>query len=160
MVLKRSPATHFVIFCALVMVLGICIVSSAEPPQSSMAKSTAGVEVLSDTEGVNFSAYLQSAIHTVKENWYGLVPPAARALKMAKGDVIIEFVILKNGKRAGMKLIENSADVQMGNAAWHAIEDSRFAPLPVGFRGQYLSLRLHFSYNPAKPNDLVLQYKE
>ncbi len=72
----------------------------------------------------------------------------------------IEFGILRNGKVAGMKLVENSGDVGMGNAAWHAISDSRFPPLPTMFDAEYLVLGLHFSYNPAKGTNGLLGYRE
>ena len=119
-----------------------------------------GIDVLSDTMGVDFGPYLQRVLKTVKQNWYHLSPPAARAPKMMRGTVSIEFAILKTGKIAGMKLVERIGDVQMDKAAWQGITDSRFSPLPAEFLGQYLGLRLHFVYNPATPSDAVLQYRE
>jgi hypothetical protein len=57
-----------------------------------------------------------------------------------------------------MKLVENSEDVSLDRAAWGAIYDSKFPPLPADYSGQYLALRFHFLYNPAKPSDFILQY--
>ncbi len=122
--------------------------------------SLSGVEVISDTAGVDFGPYLQSSLKTVKQNWYNLSPPIARAPRMMRGEVTIAFAILKAGKVAGMKLVKNSGDVSLDRAAWGAIYYSKFSPLPVDYSGQYLALRLRFLYNPAKPSDLILQYRE
>jgi TonB family protein len=119
-----------------------------------------GIDLLSDPMGVDFGPYLQRAVKTVKQNWYHISPPSARAPKMMRGAVSIEFAILKTGKIAGMKRIESSGDVSMDKAAWQGITDSRFPPLPSEFPGQYLALRFHFVYNPAKPSDTILQYRE
>ncbi len=119
-----------------------------------------GVEVLSDTMGVDFSPYLQPMLKNVKQNWYRLSPPIARAPRMLPGEVAISFAILKSGKVAGMKLLENSGNVPLDRAAWGAISDSRFSPLPAEFSGEYLALRFHFVYNPSKPSDAFFQYRE
>jgi TonB family protein len=79
---------------------------------------------------------------------------------MMRGQVSIEFAILKTGKIAGMKRVESSGDVSLDKAAWQGISDSRLPPLPAAFSGQYLGLRFHFVYNPTKPSDAVLQYRE
>jgi TonB family protein len=129
---------------------------SKQPPMSSLG----GVEVLSDTAGVDFGPYLQSSLKTVKQSWYNLSPPIARAPRMMRGNVTIAFASLKTGKVAGMKLVENSGDVSLDRAAWGAIYDSKFSPLPADYSGQYLALRFHFLYNPAKASDSILQYKE
>jgi hypothetical protein len=119
-----------------------------------------GVDVLSDSLGVDFGPYLQRVLKIVKQNWYSLTPPSARAPKMTRGVVSIEVVVLKNGKVKGMKLVGTTVDVPMGNAAWHSITDTRFPPLPSEFPGPYLALRLNFIYNPAKSSDAILQYRE
>jgi hypothetical protein len=59
-----------------------------------------------------------------------------------------------------MKLLGTTVDVSIGNAAWHGITDTRFPPLPPEFPGQHLAVRLNFVYNPARPSDAILQYRE
>lgn len=135
--------------------------NTQEPKQPhTTTAGLGGIDVLTDTMGVDFGPYLQRVLKTVKQNWYNLSPPSARAPRMMRGVVSIEFAILKTGKIAGMKLVESTVDAPLGNAAWHAITDTRFPPLPAEFSGQYLGLRFHFVYNPAKPSDVVLQYRE
>jgi TonB family protein len=110
-----------------------------------------GLEVLSDTMGVDFGPYLQRVLHDVKMNWYNLIPESARAPIMKKGKVGIEFAILKDGTIAGMKLVSTSGDVALDRGAWGGITASvPFPPLPKEFAGQYLALRFGFYYNPDK----------
>ena len=106
------------------------------------------LEILSDTQGVDFGPYLQRILQDVKENWYHLIPPSA---EMKKGKLAIEFAITKDGQVAGMKLIATSGDTALDRAAWGGITASDpFPPLPTEFGGQYLALRFRFYYNPDK----------
>ncbi len=107
------------------------------------------LDVLSDTMGVDFGPYLQRVLHDVKMNWYLLIPESAKAPIMKKGNVGIEFAILKDGSVAGMKLVYSSGDVALDRGAWGGITNSNpFPPLPTEFGGQYLALRFKFLYNP------------
>jgi TonB family protein len=107
------------------------------------------LEILSDTQGVDFGPYLQQLVEPhVRENWYNAIPESAR---LKHGNLIIEFAIAKDGKVAGMKLVATSGDIPLDRAAWAGITASDpFPPLPSEFRGQYLALRFRFSYNPTK----------
>jgi TonB family protein len=109
------------------------------------------MEVLSDTQGVDFGPYLQRVLHDVKENWYRIIPESAM---MKKGKVTLEFAILKDGSVAGLKVVSTSGDVALDRAAWGGISGSNpFPPLPTEFTGQYLALRFRFYYNPG-PGDI------
>ncbi|MGB2607078.1 MAG: TonB family protein [Candidatus Sulfotelmatobacter sp.] len=106
------------------------------------------LEVLSDTQGVDFGPYLQRVLHDVKTNWYNAIPESAQ---MKHGNLVIEFAITKDGKVAGMKLVASSGDVPLDRAAWAGIVGSNpFQPLPSEFGGQFLALRFRFFYNPTK----------
>jgi TonB family protein len=119
-----------------------------------------GVDLLSDTKGVDVGPYLESVLKIVRQNWYRLMPRSARAPKTEQGEVSIEIAILRTGKVKGMRLVGSSVDASLGAAAWHAIGDSRLPPLPAEYSGQYLALRLHFYYNPSKANDTIPQYRD
>src|SRR5208283_1500743 len=67
-------------------------------PGRTAARVQGNLEVLSDTEGVDFGPYLSRVLQAVRINWYNLIPEEARAPLMKKGKVSIEFVILKDGK--------------------------------------------------------------
>ncbi len=119
--------------------------------QGTRGRAVGALDVLSDTMGVDFGPYLQRVLHDVRQNWYNLIPEAARAPIMKKGKVSIEFAILKNGGVAQMRLVSSSGDVALDRGAWGGITASNpFPPLPSEFGGQYLALRFHFFYNPDK----------
>jgi TonB family protein len=109
------------------------------------------LDILSDTQGVDFGPYLERILHTVRMNWYNLIPEVARPPLMKRGKVSIEFAILQNGQVAGMRLAGQSGDISLDRAAWGGITASNpFPPLPSEFKGQYLALRFHFYYNPDR----------
>jgi TonB family protein len=106
------------------------------------------LEILSDTQGVDFGPYLQRILEDVRQNWYLLIPQSA---EMKKGKLAIEFAITKDGKVADMRLIASSGDVALDRPAWGSITNSNpFPPLPNQFTGPYLALRFRFYYNPDK----------
>jgi len=106
------------------------------------------LEVLSDTQGVDFGPYLQRILQEVREHWYQAIPESA---EMKKGKLQIEFAITKDGKVADMRLTAGSGDVALDRAAWAGISASNpFPPLPSEFTGPYLALRFRFFYNPDK----------
>jgi TonB family protein len=112
-------------------------------------KAIGEMDVLSDTMGVDFGPYLSRVLQNVRTNWYNLIPEVARAPIMKKGKVTIEFVILKDGRIAGLRAVAPSGDVALDRAAWGGITASNpFPPLPSEYGGQYLALRFHFFYNP------------
>jgi TonB family protein len=104
------------------------------------------LDILSDTQGVDFGPYLQRILHDVRENWYHSIPESA---EMKKGKLQIEFAITKEGKVADMRLTAGSGDTALDRAAWAGITLSDpFPPLPSQFTGPYLALRFRFYYNP------------
>jgi TonB family protein len=106
------------------------------------------LEILSDTQGVDFGPYLQRILQDVKENWYRLIPVSA---EMKKGKLAIEFAITKDGRVADMRLVATSGDTALDRPAWGSITESNpFPPLPSEFTGPYLALRFRFFYNPDK----------
>ena len=110
-------------------------------------QSTGPVEILSDTEGVDFGPYLQKIMATIRRNWYALIPQDA---KHAKGNLAIEFKVHKDGRISDLKLI-TSAGADLDGPAWGGIEAASPLPaLPGAYHRAYLALRCHFLYNPDK----------
>jgi TonB family protein len=107
-----------------------------------------GLEVLSDTQGVDFAPYLQRVIQEVREHWYELIPESAQ---MKKGKLALDFAITKDGRVQGLTLRQTSGDAALDRPAWGSITGSDpFPPLPTEFTGPYLALRFRFYYNPDK----------
>ena len=108
-----------------------------------------GVDVLTDTSGVNLNPYLSRVVRYIRVGWRNLVPEVARPPIMKRGAVSIQFAILRDGTVAGMMLTQPSGDISLDRAAWGGITSSNpLPPLPTEFSGQSLALRLHFYYNP------------
>ncbi|MFL6299099.1 MAG: TonB family protein [Terriglobales bacterium] len=125
------------------------------PPMNPRGNVQSDMEVLSDTMGVDFSAYLARLVHDVRLNWYNLVPEVARPPLRKTGKVTIDFVITKNGGISGMKIMSPSGDISLDRAAYGGITAvNPFQPLPTNFRGQYLALRFRFLYNPDRMAEL------
>lgn len=120
-------------------------------PTGGGGKVGTGIDVLSDTMGVDFGPYLSRVLQAVRMHWYNLIPEEARPPLLKRGKVAIEFVILPDGKVAGMRLIGESGDIALDRAAWGGITASNpFSPLPSEFHGPYLALRFRFLYNPDR----------
>ena len=83
-------------------------------PSSSVGSN---LDILSDTMGVDFGPYLSRVLHDVRINWYNLIPEVARAPIMKQGKVSIEFIIEKDGRVAGMRVIGPSGDVSLACSA-------------------------------------------
>ena len=122
-------------------------------PDYGLAVGTRGkqftaLDILSNTQGVDFGPYLRGLLENVRNNWYRLIPESA-ATKKAK--LAIEFAITKDGKLADMRLVAASGDTQLDHASWGSITAcGPFKPLPEKFTGPYLSLRMRFYYNRQK----------
>jgi TonB family protein len=116
-----------------------------------------GMEILSDTMGVDFGPYLAHLKFLIETAWYPLIPESARPPLLKQGVVGIDFTIDPDGNLAakgGVILHTPSGDVALDRAAWGGITGaSPFPPLPKEFKGQNLKIRGYFLYN-KKPEDL------
>jgi TonB family protein len=107
-----------------------------------------GVEVLSDTMGVDFGPYLHQVVQMTQSSWDLLIPEAARPPLLKQGTVAIQFMIMPDGSIKQMQLVRPSGDVSLDRAAWGGITGAGpFPPLPKQFKGPYLALRFYFLYN-------------
>jgi len=114
------------------------------------------VEVLTDTRGVDFGPYMTRVLRDIRQNWYRVIPESAASPRRKRGDVTIEFAILKNGTISGMRMVSISCDASLDQAAWTGITaSSPFSPLPNEFAGECLGLRFTFHYNSDNVDDQV-----
>jgi TonB family protein len=108
------------------------------------------VQILGPTDGVDFSAYLNTLISQVRNKWYASMPEAA--LKGEKGEANIRFRIQSDGKAEDVVLESASGKDVLDQAAIQAIRDaSPFHPLPTDFKRSFISLRFNFYYNVRPP---------
>ncbi len=108
-----------------------------------------GVQVLSDTQGVDFSSWLQRWHWETERTWDPLIPDEVNPPILKSGVVIIRFKVLPNGRLmdGSMQLEGRSGDTGLDRAAWGALTGSNYPPLPREFHGPYLELRAEFLYN-------------
>jgi outer membrane biosynthesis protein TonB len=108
-----------------------------------------GVQVLSDTQGVDFNSWLVRWHRETQRTWDPLIPDEVNAPILKKGAVVIRFRVLPNGRlqEGSMVLEGRSGDTGLDRAAWGALTGSNYPPLPREFHGPYLELRAIFLYN-------------
>jgi TonB family protein len=107
-----------------------------------------GVDVLSDTMGVNFDPYLKRIIYEIYHTWLPLIPEEARPPLNKQGETLIRFTILPDGRIGGMTLDGSTHDQAIDRAAWGSITGvGQFPPLPKEFHGPNLELRIHYLVN-------------
>jgi hypothetical protein len=112
-----------------------------------------GVEVLSDTQGVDFNNWLQRWHWETERTWDPLIPDEVNPPIGKAGMVAIRFKVLPNGRLMDGSLVleGRSGDVALDRAAWGALTGSNYPPLPRDFHGPYLELRAYFLYNMEPP---------
>jgi hypothetical protein len=114
---------------------------------------TGGIEVLSDTQGVDFNSWLARWHWETEHTWDPLIPDEVNPPILKSGMVAIRFKVLPNGRLMDGSLIleGRSGDVALDRAAWGALTGSNYPPLPRDFHGPYLELRAFFLYNMEPP---------
>jgi TonB family protein len=110
-----------------------------------------GLEVLSDTKGVDFQPYIARIMREIYEQWIPLIPEEARPPLSKQGVTQVRFKINADGTIGGMWLDGPSHDVALDRAAWGSITGvGQFPPLPKQFTGPNLELRIHYLVNTNK----------
>ncbi len=111
-----------------------------------------GVQILSDTQGVDFGPYIRRILADIKRNWIPLIPEEARPPLNKQGETLIRFTILPDGRIAAMNLDGSSQDTAIDRACWGGITGvGQFPPLPANFKGPNLELRVDFFTNKPLP---------
>ena len=106
------------------------------------------VQMLTPTEGVDFSTYIARVLASVKRNWYSVMPESARLGD--QGKVVLQFRIMRNGVVPEQEpvMMGSSGKEPLDRAAASSIRASTpFEPLPSAFSGPYIELRFIFLYN-------------
>ncbi len=106
------------------------------------------LQMLTPTEGVDFTNYLARLLESVKRNWYAIIPESARLGE--QGRVMLRFKVYKDGVVAETDpvLERTSGKEPLDRASMSSIRaSSPFEPLPPAFSGPYIELRFIFLYN-------------
>jgi TonB family protein len=145
-------------FCCMVALSCACsgVAQDSRPAPADGETQTKGevhadqqsLEILSDTQGVDFKPYLQGVVRQIYDQWLKLMPEEARAPQNKKGETQIRFAINSDGTIAAMHLDGSTQDELLNRAAWGAITGvGKFPALPKEFHGPDLDLRIHFVVN-------------
>jgi outer membrane biosynthesis protein TonB len=106
------------------------------------------IQILTPTDGVDFTSYIARLLAIVKRNWYAVMPESARLGD--RGRVMLRFRIMRNGDLpGGNPILEiTSGKRPLDRAAEAAITASNpFDPLPGAYTRPYIELRFVFLYN-------------
>jgi TonB family protein len=105
-------------------------------------------QILTPTEGVDFSDYMARVLARVRLNWYAVMPESVQLGD--RGRVVLEFSIRRNGSvpNEDPQRLLGSGKEPLDRAAVSAIRSSNpFDHLPPAFSGPEIRLRFIFLYN-------------
>jgi hypothetical protein len=107
-----------------------------------------GAQILSDTQGVDFSQWQARMSRDIMRNWGPLLPEEAAPPLSKRGETYIILTVLADGTIGDMKLEASSHDVAIDKSAWGSIlSEGKFQALPSQFHGPSVTLRLHYTVN-------------
>ena len=118
------------------------------PPGQGAGTFGNGYQILTPTEGVDFSDYMARVIASVRRNWYAVMPESAQLGD--RGRVVLQFRIMSDGSvpTGEPARLSGSGKEPLDRAAISAIRSSNpFEPLPSAFKGPFIELRFYFLYN-------------
>jgi TonB family protein len=161
---KVAPAMRFFVWICLIVTLPALRPDFAQstPPCCKQTESdkaakqrgeTGGVEILSDTQGVDFKPWLRRWHEETERSWNPLIPDEVNPPTLKSGMVVIRFTVLPNGRLKDQSIVleGRSGDPALDRAAWLALTGSDYPPLPAEFHGPFLEVRAHFLYNMKRP---------
>jgi TonB family protein len=129
--------------------------ASQVPAPHYTCPTQSGVEILSDTSGVDFNHYAKEWSSVTYRNWLKVMPREAKWPSLTRGQVQIGLKILPDGKvkPRDIALKASSGSPALDRAALKAIKKSKYQPLPKEFKRPYLDIRACFDYNMQSPQD-------
>ena len=113
----------------------------------------AGIEMLTDPQGVDFNDYLRRIYFIVRGNWYAVMPPSVDLGD--QGVVSLHVKIMRDGSVPDPEpvMLYGSGKEPLDRAAVSSIRASNpFPPLPPQFKGPYIEVRYTYYYNLQPPN--------
>jgi len=124
---------------------------SNSAPNNPQARSGT-IEMLTDTEGIDFNAYIHSLYKSVKKSWFANMAPSVQLGQQGKNAV--QFRVLRDGTvpEDYLKLVYSSEKKDLDEASLQAVRKAApFSRLPEKYSQPFIELRMTFSYNVAPP---------
>lgn len=98
------------------------------------------VDILSDTQGVNFRPYMQAVLSEIHDQWASLIPEGS-----PPGSTEIRLKIQPDGTISAMHMDDSTNDDALNRAAWGSLTGVGQLPrLPAKFHGADVEMRIHF----------------
>ncbi|MGB9433404.1 MAG: TonB C-terminal domain-containing protein [Candidatus Acidiferrum sp.] len=150
-------ANRLLLLAILVLVpfhtVGTVVLPKSDVPQSAGStpkhgQARCGLEMLTDTEGIDFDTYLRTVYISVRQNWFAVMPPSVATGQ--QGVNRVEFRIMQDGKipEDFVKQTGHSGKEDLDRASLTAIHAlTPFDHLPERFSQPFIALRFTFSYN-------------
>jgi len=106
----------------------------------------AGLELVSDPQGVDFRPYLMQILAIVRRNWTAVVPESVHM--GLRGKVALQLAIVRDGEVAHLVFAERSGARALDEAAVAGVSASNpLPPLPLEFKGDRIVVQFNFVYN-------------
>lgn len=113
---------------------------------SAQRQLQTGLQLLSDSQGVDFKPYLIRILSIVRRNWLAIIPESAHMGR--RGRVLLQFIIDRGGAVPKLVIAMPSGTEAFDRAAVAGISASvPFPPLPPDFKGGEVRLQFAFQYN-------------
>jgi outer membrane biosynthesis protein TonB len=117
----------------------------------NVGRAACGMEMLTDTGGVDFNSYLRELYISVKKRWFANMPPSIE--KGQKGINAVEFRVTQDGNLAKeFPKIVFGSESDFNAASLQAVREAApFNHLPGKFSKPFIEVRFTFYYNVAPP---------
>jgi len=139
---------RFLIAIALLGVSCGCLWGQSVESPRPRSKVGYGLQILTPTNGVDFTQFEKHLLAAVKAKWFAKMPESA--MMGEKGMVVVRFGIQKDGTLTSQPpIVENPSKIkELDTAAIDAVRSAApFDHLPDAFDGPSIELRLGFFYN-------------
>ncbi len=123
--------------------------SSTPPPVEKPAltprRSSAMVEVLTETHGIDIQPYLNTMLERVRDEWYSAIHRYIKKPESRRGAVEVEFAVTRSGDVQDIKITKPAAD-DLDRAVSEALKSVSLPPIPKALPMEQLRFRFHFYY--------------
>jgi hypothetical protein len=103
-------------------------------------------DILSDTKGTQLNSYLRAFAPELQQSFSkSLGLRDAQSVGPQQVDLLL--TIAPDGKLSALRLGSGTKDSPITKAAWEAVKNTQYTPLPSSLGGSDLKLRVHFVAN-------------
>jgi TonB family protein len=101
-----------------------------------------------DPRGADFRQWVDQFKDQLYQHW----PPRTGVPAGARGYVVLEFTVARNGSLQRVRVKKSSGEQGLRMAAQEALRASRPLPLPAAYKRETITMRLDFHLNEEPPD--------